>query len=172
MKGKALFRPLNVIFAVFAFVGALGIIVGASTWRLSYFEEVLYVAVFLSFISAFILFSRAYSLSWHVRTSRQALWFRISNGVVLLMFLGFLGFMFQQLSSDDRVMLDPKITYARIYRVDPEGYRKNRKIYYTFEVQGERYIGIYPQPDPIHRIGDSVRVVFSQAQPDDNRILK
>lgn len=165
-------RWLNHILAALACFGAVGVLVFSGEWALSTFEQGLYFLFFLSFVIAFLLFSRAYPLVRNIKSAVRRPWFIVANGVLILLFALFVGFAYHQLNSEHRLMLDAKSTYARIYRVDPEGYRKQRKIYYTFEVEGERYMGVEYQPDPSQRIGDSVRIVFSQGQPTNNRVLK
>ena len=172
MVRTAVLRWSNLSFAGFACCGGIGILLFSSEWALSGFEQAIYFSFFISFAFAFFLFSRTYPIKEKIRTVYRTRWFMIANGVILVLFCLYIGFIYQQLNSEPRLMLDAKGTHARIYRVDPEGYRKQRKIYYTFEVEGERYMGVENQSDPTHRIGDSVRIVFSQGQPSNNRVLK
>ena len=164
-------RPLNYLFLLLALGGGISIVVFAGDWGLSGIEQILYLSFFISFCLTFILFSRVFPLQGPAVGRERKFWFMIANGITLLLFLLFLAFTYQQLTSEDRIMLDPKAVHARIYRVDPEGYRKSRKIYYTFEFEGNRYMGMQSQINPMHRIGDSVRIVFSEGHPKENRVL-
>lgn len=164
-------RPINYVFVLLALGGGASVILFAEDWNLSGIEQILYISFFISFGLTFILFSRVFPLKKPLRDEKRQLWFVVANGVTFLLFLLFMGFTYLQFSSEDRMMLDPKVIHARIYRVDPEGYRKSRKIYYTFEFEGNRYRGMQSQINPMHRIGDSVRIVFSEGQPEENRVL-
>jgi hypothetical protein len=165
-------RWFNHILSALAGLGAVGVLVFSGEWALSAFEQGMYFLFFLSFVLAFLLFGRAYPWVRTIKSAARRPGFIVANGILILLFALFLGFAYHQLNSEHRLMLDAKSAYARIYRVDPEGYRKKRKIYYTFEVEGERYTGVEYQPDPSQRIGDSIRIVFSQGQPTNNRVLK
>jgi len=171
MMVNPFFRVGNYFFSTLGLIGAITVFLYAGEWSFSNFEQILYLSFFSSFAIIFFLFSRVFLHQKSVDVRNRALWFRLANSITIFMFLAFLGFAYHQVTSEDRIMLDPKTGYARIYRVDPEGYRKTRKIYYTFEFRGDRYRGMQSQLQPQHRIGDSVKVVFSESEPSENRIL-
>jgi magnesium-transporting ATPase (P-type) len=165
-------RLINYLFTFFASAACLAVVLLAGKWGFTGIEQFLYVLFFLSFCFSFLLFSRVFSFASKRIGKNKRRWFLIANLVIFSLFLSFLGFIYHQLQSENRIELDSQVTYARIYRVDPEGYRKKRKIYFTFEHEGKRYMGSKSQIQPKHRIGDSIRVVFSEGKPEANQVLE
>ncbi len=154
---------------IVALVIAVFVYLRADQWALSFMEQALYISFFISFALAFYLFSQVFPLP--PRQNQKKQWFVAANIITALIFLSFTLFFQQQLTSEDRILLDPVITTARIYRVDPEGYRKHRKIYYTFDYLDQKHQGVQSEIHQSHRIGDTVQVVFSERNPEANKLI-
>ncbi len=165
-------RFINYLFAFVALAACVAVVLLAEAWGVAGIEQFLYVLFFLSFCFSFLLFSRVFPFDVRRTGKNKRRWFLIANLVIFSLFLSFMGFIYHQFQSENRIVLDSQVTYARIYRVDPEGYRKKRKIYFTFEHEGNRYMGSKSQIQPKHRIGDSIRVVFSEGKPEANQVLE
>ncbi len=170
---KSLVPILQYINYYIAFLAiALGLLIPffASPWNLPGSEQILYTVSFITFGIAFILFAYAYRKFSNKVPKSNAGYFLAANVVTfILLSLLFLSFN-NRLSQSKYWMTNPSVAKARIYKIDPEGYRKERTMYYTFEHKGQRYNGSLANPPDKYNIGDSVRVVFSQKDPDENRI--
>jgi len=165
-------RLINYVFSFLALAAGLAVVLLSRKWGFTGIEKILYALFFSSFCFSFLLFSKVFPFESKRKGKNKHRWFLIANLVTFSLFLILIGFVYQQFRSEDRIMLDPVVAFARIYRVDPEGYRKKRKIYFTFEHEGNRYMGSKSEIQPTHRIGDSIRVVFSDRKPKKNRVLE
>jgi hypothetical protein len=169
MMKTSLPKGINYTLMVIALGIALFVYLLADQWALSFIEQALYISFFISSALAFYLFSQVFPLAPGQRQKRR--WFVAANIITALIFLSFSLFYQQQITSEDRILLDPIVTTARIYRIDPEGYRKNRNIYFTFDYLDEKFQGVQSDIDQTHRIGDSVQVIFSERNPEANQLI-
>jgi hypothetical protein len=139
-------------------------------WEMEPMERVLYVAFFLSFGVAFILFGSAYKQDGRRFKRIQKRYFYIANGAAfLLLFFTFFSFQ-NELEKNQFWQNESAETLAKIYKIDPEGYRKQRMVYYTFEYKGEMYKGKKIDEEAQYRIGDTIPVLFSENSPEENKI--
>lgn len=140
-------------------------------YEFRFFEKILFVSFFLSFGIVFILFAQQYG-KYRSRVSKnKRSYFYLANGVAFILFL-LLFFSFNSSLQENHIWLANTVeVQGKVYKIDPEGYRKTRTIYYTFEHKGNRYNGQKVNPNNSYKIGDTVTVLFSQKKPEVNTLL-
>ena len=171
MKGKSpgILKVVNFILA-FLSIGLGGLFPffkGAESIPVN--ETALYSTIFITFGVAFVLFALSYTRIFQKREDKKQ-FLLIANTILLMLWL-FLAFIFANNYKGHVAQHKvSSVTKARIYKIDPEGYRKQRTLYYTFEFNGERYTGKKVNPIDTFNIGDSVNIEFSTNDPKKNRL--
>lgn len=136
-------------------------------WHLRFLEIFLYSSFLGVFAFAFILFALLDDYTHEAYRKKRGL-FRMANFIVFLLLLVLLFSLKNRLIKGSEWMTDPLPTQAWIYKIDPEGYRKKRTVYYTFEHKGKMYNGSKVNPEETFSIGDSLQVIFSKKDPSEN----
>ena len=161
---------VNYLLAFWSMGLGIGLPFFQSLPALPQFETFLFSSFFISFGIAFVLFAQANKRMANEELRRRKRYFVMANLVTLTLWTMLL-LNFDKRFEERKNLLDkPSEAKARIYKIDPEGYRKERTLYYTFEYKGQRYTGKKVNPSDNYSIGDSVLVLFSQSDPEQNKI--
>ena len=138
-------------------------------WHLQFIETLLYSSFLVAFSIAFALFALLDDYTHEAYLKKRSV-FRLANFILFILLVVLLLSLKNRLVKGTEWMVDPVPIQAWVYKIDPEGYRKKRTIYYTFEHEGEMFKGSQINPPQQFGIGDSLQVIFSKKNPSENML--